>query len=392
MMGKRLMAFVTAFFLLFGLAGPVSAQEYTGSVSAKAAVLIEATTGRVLYAKNAESKLPMASTTKVMSALLTLEQPDLDKYFVVDPNAIKVEGSSMGLVEGDQVTLRALAYGMLLPSGNDAANAAAVRIGGTIENFIGMMNDRAKLLGLENTHFVTPSGLHDDNHYSTAKDMAMLARAALKNPDFLAICSSNNAQLEFGNPPYKRWLKNSNKMLQSYDGAIGVKTGFTDEAGRCLISAARRDGVTLICVTLNDPNDWQDTANLFDYGFTQVSAKEIPKTVAGEKTVRVTGGRQKECKVELYGAATTVADPSKLTVQYHLDRFYYAPVRAGDLLGRVDYLYEGEIIASQQLMASENVERQVEPAETEGGFSGFLQSIGRAFNAIIEFLQSFGQE
>ena len=146
----------------------------------------------------------------------------------------------MGLVEGDQVTLRILAYGMLLPSGNDAANTAAVRIGGTTEAFVEMMNQRAADLGLKNTHFVTPSGLDAEGHHSTARDMAFLARAALKNPDFLAICSSKNAQLEFGNPPFKRWLKNSNKMLQNYEGAIGVKTGFTDEAGRCLVSAAQR--------------------------------------------------------------------------------------------------------------------------------------------------------
>ncbi len=390
-MKKRLTGFLTAFFILLCFAVPVSGQEYAGGVSAKAAILIEATTGRVLYAKNADSRLPMASTTKIMSALLTLEQPNLDEYFTVDPDAIRVEGSSMGLVEGDQVTLRALAYGMLLPSGNDAANAAAVKIGGTTENFIATMNERAELLGLSNTHFVTPSGLHDDAHYSTAKDMAMLTRAALKNPDFLAICSSKNAQLEFGNPPFKRWLKNSNKMLQNYEGAIGVKTGFTDEAGRCLVSAARRSGVTLICVTLSDPNDWQDTANLFDYGFTQVSSHEIPASLAGEKTVKVTGGTQQECKVELYGAATTVVDPSQLTAEFHLDRFYYAPVQAGDLVGRVDYLYEGEVVASQQLMASETVGQKAPSEEEENMFSAFFSSIIGAFEAIVSFLQSFGQ-
>ncbi len=390
-MKKRLTGFLTAFFILLCFAVPVSGQEYAGGVSAKAAILIEATTGRVLYAKNADSRLPMASTTKIMSALLTLEQPNLDEYFTVDPDAIRVEGSSMGLVEGDQVTLRALAYGMLLPSGNDAANAAAVKIGGTTENFIAMMNKRAELLGLSNTHFVTPSGLHDDAHYSTAKDMAMLTRAALKNPDFLAICSSKNAQLEFGNPPFKRWLKNSNKMLQNYEGAIGVKTGFTDEAGRCLVSAARRNGVTLICVTLSDPNDWQDTANLFDYGFTQVSSHEIPASLAGEKTVKVTGGTQQECKVELYGAATTVVDLDQLTAEFHLDRFYYAPIQAGDIVGRVDYLYEGEVVASQQLMASETVGQKAPSEEEENMFSAFFSSIIGAFEAIVSFLQSFGQ-
>lgn len=389
---KRLTAWIAAFFLLLCLVKPAAAQEFLGNTSAKAAVLMEATTGRILYAKNAEAKLPMASTTKIMSALLTLEQPNLDECFVVDSDAIKVEGSSMGLQEGDQVSLRALAYGMLLPSGNDAANAAAVKISGTKEKFVAMMNERAKLLGLHNTHFVTPSGLHDDKHYSTAEDMAALTRVALKNPDFLTICSSKNAQLEFGNPPYKRWLKNSNKMLQSYEGTIGVKTGFTDEAGRCLVSAARRRGITLICVTLNDSNDWQDTANLFDYGFTQVTVKQIPETVAGEQKIKVTGGTQKECRVELYGAATAVVEPAELTVRYHLERFYYAPIKAGDLVGRVDYLYKGEVVTSQQLMASEDVGKQEESLQKKSGFSGLLHSLIRAFSAIIEFFQSFGQK
>lgn len=385
---KRFLSLCIAFLLMLPFfSQPAAALEYSGSCSAKAAVLIEATTGRILYAKNENMELPMASTTKIMSAMLTLEQENLDEYFAVDPQAIQVEGSSMGLVEGDQVTLRTLAYGMLLPSGNDAANAASVRIGGTTEAFVEMMNQRAADLGLKNTHFVTPSGLDAEGHHSTARDMAFLARAALKNPDFLAICSSQNAQLEYGNPPYKRWLKNSNKMLQNYEGAIGVKTGFTDEAGRCLVSAAQRDGVTLICVTLNDPNDWQDTADLFDYGFSQVAVQQIPTDKAGELSLTVTGGEQSRCAVVPYGAATSVADPSELTARVHLDRFYYAPVNAGNIVGRVEYLYDGEVVASQQLMAAETVEQGDAPES--GG--GFFESLLRAIDALIEFIQSFGK-
>lgn len=385
---KRFLSLCIAFLLMLpAFSQPAAAVEYNGPCSAKAAVLIEATTGRILYAKNENTELPMASTTKIMSAMLTLEQENLDEYFTVDPQAIKVEGSSMGLVEGDQVTLRILAYGMLLPSGNDAANTAAVRIGGTTEAFVEMMNQRAADLGLKNTHFVTPSGLDAEGHHSTARDMAFLARAALKNPDFLAICSSKNAQLEFGNPPFKRWLKNSNKMLQNYEGAIGVKTGFTDEAGRCLVSAAQRDGVTLICVTLNDPNDWQDTADLFNYGFSQVTVQQIPADKAGELSLTVTGGEQSRCAVVPYGAATSVVEPSELATRVHLDRFYYAPVNAGDIVGRVEYLYDGEVVASQQLMAAETVGRGTAP-EPDGGF---LASLLRAIDALIEFIQSFGK-
>ncbi|MBQ4100232.1 MAG: D-alanyl-D-alanine carboxypeptidase, partial [Oscillospiraceae bacterium] len=206
-------------------------------VSANSAVLIEMQTGKVLYEKNAHQKLSMASTTKIMTALLTLESQNLDTYFTVNPKVIQVEGTSMGLLEGDQVTLRALAYGMLLASGNDAANSAAVAVGGSIDAFVAMMNERAKLLGMKNTSFKTPSGLDDDGHYSTAYDMALLASAALSNPDFVEICSKETAKIKYGNPPYDRWLKNHNKLLTGYDGTISVKTGFTKKSGRCLVSA-----------------------------------------------------------------------------------------------------------------------------------------------------------
>ncbi|MDE7278802.1 MAG: D-alanyl-D-alanine carboxypeptidase [Oscillospiraceae bacterium] len=220
-------------------------------LSAKAAILIDAQTGTVIAEKNERQRLPMASTTKIMSALLLLESGDLDTQFKVDNNAIMVEGSSMGLCEDDIVTKRTLCYGMLLPSGNDAANQTAVMLAGSTEKFAEMMNSRAKEIGLEDTNFVTPSGLHDENHYSTAYDMAVLTREALKNEDFREICGTKRAKLKFGNPPYERWLVNTNKLLTMYDACIGVKTGFTDEAGRCLVSAAEKNGVTLICVTLN---------------------------------------------------------------------------------------------------------------------------------------------
>ena len=280
-MQKRIIQWVAA-----GLAAVIAIGSLAGAflscsaaeqpeVSAVSSVLMEAVTGEVLYEKNAREPRPMASTTKIMSALLCLESGDLDTEFTVDSQAIQVEGSSMGLVEGDTVTKRALCYGMLLPSGNDAAGAAAVRVAGSIPAFVAQMNERATALGLTQTHFVTPSGLHDDDHYSTACDMAVLAASALQNENFREICAQSSAQVCFGNPPYQRWLKNSNKLLTMDESVIGVKTGFTDEAGRCLVSAAERNGVTLICVTLADPNDWQDHLSLYDWGFSQVTPAEV---------------------------------------------------------------------------------------------------------------------
>ena len=236
-------------------------------VSAVSAILIEADTGTVLFSKNEKEHRQIASTTKIMTALLTLEAGEPDKEFEVDPTAIKVEGTSMGLREGDIVTRRALCYGMLLPSGNDAANAAAVNISGSKSAFAVLMNKRAEEIGMTDTNFVTPSGLDADGQYSCAYDLALLTREAMNNKDFAKICGLPKAKVSFGNPKSDRILVNSNKLLTSYDGCIGVKTGYTRHAGRILVSAAERDGRMLIAVTISDPDDWRDHTALLDYGF-----------------------------------------------------------------------------------------------------------------------------
>ena len=299
---KRFVSAVFAAVIALSVSVPGSAEEKMPEVSAKACVLIEEKTGQILFEKNSDEKLPMASTTKIMTTLLCLESGGLDDEFVVDSQAIKVEGSSMGLVEGDVVTKRALCYGMLLPSGNDAANATAVKIGGSIEKFAELMNRRAEEIGMTRTCFVTPSGLEGEGHGSSAYDMALLAREALRNPEFSEICSQKKAKVMFGNPPYERWLVNTNKLLEMYNGVKGVKTGFTDEAGRCLVSACERDGISMICVTLNDRNDWQDHMDMYDYGFSllepyELSCDEIfPVQVAGGTERNSSGtGRGKNC-------------------------------------------------------------------------------------------------
>lgn len=260
---KKLLTF-TSFALCFALVlfiGSVSANAQ--EISAQSCVLIEADSGAVVYNKNDEEERQMASTTKIMTTLIALEQDNLTEEFAVEKSAL-TEGSCMGLKEGDKVSLIDLCYGMMLPSGNDAANMTAIRIGGSVENFVNMMNEKAKALGLEHTHFVTPSGLDDDTdeHYSTALDMAYLAAAAVKNPAFREICSCQNKHIVTSNAEY--WLKNTNKLLKLCDGAVGVKTGFTDKAGRCLVSMCERGGNAMICVTLSDRDDWNDHMALYD--------------------------------------------------------------------------------------------------------------------------------
>ena len=251
-------------------------------VSAQSAVVLTADTGTVLFEKDGHTPRPVASTTKIMTALLALEaaQEQGDPLVDITQEMVAVEGSSMGLQAGDSISLTGLAAGMLLASGNDAANAAALYLDGSLESFAARMNQRAAALGMEDTHFVTPSGLDGEDaqgmaHLSTAYDMALLARAALENQAFRQLCSSPSLAVEFAEPVKRVTYTNHNKLLTQYQGCVGVKTGFTKEAGRCLVSAAERDGALLIAVTLNAPNDWEDHTALLDYGFSQVEPYQL---------------------------------------------------------------------------------------------------------------------
>ena len=324
------------------------------SLSAASAVLIEAETGTVLYEKNAYEQRAMASTTKIMTAILTIEAGDLDSEFTVDSCAILVEGTSMGLVEGDRVSRRDLLYGILLPSGNDAANAAAVSVGGSIGGFVELMNKKAEELGLTQTHFVTPSGLDADGHYTTAYDLAQLTAYAMKNEVFREIVCCSSAEVEFGNPPYKRTLYNSNKMLTRYDGAIGVKTGFTDNARRCLVSAAERDGVTLIAVTLNAGDDWNDHTKLLDYGFTQVSS--YPLETGCSDTVGVVGtGEEVGVYAEDTYISVSASQRTRITRRVLLPRMVYGEVKRGQPLGCIEFLLDGRVVKTAVLYADRDV-------------------------------------
>lgn len=351
---KLLTSVITVISVFFG----VMNNAPQAKVYAKSYVLIEASTARVVASSNEHERLPIASTTKIMTALITLEQPNIQEYFTVDSNAIKVEGTSMGLREGDQVNLYSLATGMLLPSGNDGANAAAVRIAGSIDKFAEIMNKRAKEIGMKNTNFVTPSGLHDENHFSTAYDMALLAKAAMKNKTFAEICGSEKSTVEFGNPLQKRTFTNHNKLVSEYEGCIGVKTGFTKKAGRCLVSAAEKDGVTLICVTLGASDDWNLHKSLFDYGFSSVKPIEIPVSNS-PIFVNVVGGASALISAVPDGktlACIANEDVDKLEQEILLDKFYYAPIKAGSIVGELRHYLNGEHIASTTLVAGEGVE------------------------------------
>lgn len=233
------------------------------SDSAKSAILMDADTGRILYAKNSDSKSLIASTTKIMTAIVALEHSNLDETYEIPPEATGIEGSSIYLKPGECLTIRDLLYGMMLHSGNDAAVALALACSDSVPEFVDLMNLKAQQLGLHQTHFENPNGLDGEAHYSTAADLARMTRYALKNPDFAKIVSTKSIQIG------ERSFTNHNKLLWSCDGVIGVKTGYTKAAGRILVSAAERNGRRLIAVTISDGNDWQDHKALYEYGFAQ---------------------------------------------------------------------------------------------------------------------------
>ncbi|MBP2645781.1 MAG: Serine-type D-Ala-D-Ala carboxypeptidase [Firmicutes bacterium] len=254
--------------LLFCLQAVALAVPSVPAISAEASVLIDAKTGKVLFGKEQHKVMYPASTTKMMTLLLALEKGNLSSTVIVSPRAARCEESSLGLQAGDQLSLRQMVTGMMVVSGNDAAEAVAEHVGGSIEGFAAMMNEKAQQLGLENTHFSNPHGLPDPvNHYSTAMDLATIAAYGLKNPDFARIVSLREYDFTFNNRPGVHHVVTTNRFLKTFPGATGVKTGYTEAAGDCLVASAKRGNVELIAVLLNDDERWEDAANLMEYGF-----------------------------------------------------------------------------------------------------------------------------
>ncbi len=328
------------------------------STSAKAAILINADTGEVIYEHNADDRLPMASTTKIMTALLLCENGDFEKEITVTAEMLRVEGSSMGLLSGDKVTLHDLLYGMMLASGNDAANVTAFVLGGTVDAFVKSMNEKAEQIGMKNTNFVTPSGLDADEHYSTARDMATLARYALQNEAFAQAVATEKAVLNYGNPPYRRSLTNHNKLLKNFEGTIGVKTGFTKKSGRCLVSAAERDGKKVIAVTLHDPDDWRDHKNMLQYGLSKIKKTEI-KADKTDFSIPVIGGVEELINVNVEPYSVSSLDDDNFSCEIQLPKFVYAPIKSGEQIGNAIYKKNKEVIATVPLYAKTDIKTQI---------------------------------
>ncbi|MBQ7364257.1 MAG: D-alanyl-D-alanine carboxypeptidase [Clostridia bacterium] len=344
----------------------------TLSLSAKHAVLITAN-GDVVYAKNAYEKAEMASTTKIMTALLTAEYLEKHSYAVtttVTSRAQGVEGSSVYLEEGETVRVLDLLYALLLASANDAAVALAEAVGGTVQDFVALMNEKSRSLALDNTNFQNPHGLPSEEHYTTAYSLARLMAYAMKNPLFARVSATTRYTMQTDRAT--RHIVNHNRLLTSYDGTLGGKTGFTKRAGRCLVTAAEREGVRLFAVTLSAPDDWNDHKTLFDYGFSAIEAVTVP---AERYVLSVINGKSEaDEKADL----VAVSDPivlmlpktrGKLTLSRELPRFVYAPIAKGDPVGRIVVLLDGTPIAETPLYAEAAKEAQEKPSIWERLFS-----------------------
>ena len=311
------------------------------AVSARSAIVLDGTTGQVLFEQNADEQLPMASTTKIMTAITAIENFDLDREYVVKKEYTLVEGSSMYLKEGERITLRDTLYGLMLMSGNDAALAVAGECGGR-ERFVAMMNDTAARLGLTHTHFENPNGLDGETHFTTARELAQIAAYAMQNPDFREIVSTKSYNTK------TRYMKNHNRLLSLYEDAVGVKTGFTKKSGRCLVSAAERNGRRLIAVTLNAPDDWNDHISMLEAGFAQYAP--YPLHTAGQilRTQPIEGGSAGEAALAADEELTvwlTAREQSLVEPVFCGPRFTYAPVAAGSAWGTVRYEIGGAPLA-----------------------------------------------
>ena len=352
---RRLCALAAACLLAAVSHGAAQAEEI--DISARAAILIDAASGRVLYAKNADVRCPMASTTKIMTALLALENSAPNEIVTASERAAGTGGTSIYLSAGETLSMEEMLKGLMLRSGNDAAVAIAEHIGGSVENFAVMMNARAEELGAD-AHFVTPNGLDAEGHGASARAMALIAREALRRGDFRALVGAQRATIPWRDNQYSRVLTNKNRLLREYEGATGVKTGFTKKAGRCLVFSAERDGMELIGVVLNCGAWFDEAERLLDWGFENFSIACAAEEGEDCGSVAVAGGAFPRVRVIAEsGASAAVRASDRWSVELTLARSVSAPVHAGDSLGRAALTVNGEVLAETRLIAAESIEK-----------------------------------
>lgn len=346
------------------------------SLSASSAVLINAVTKEIIYEKNAYTHRSMASTTKIMTGILAIESGRLSE--IVAAKNMEAEGTSIGLKNGYRLTLEALVWGMMLESGNDAAKLTAAYLSGSEEDFASLMNDKASEIGMRSTNFVTASGLDADEHYSTAYDMALLGAYAVSNPVFREICSAKTKRIEFIEPGIVRTFSNHNRLLSSCEGVFGIKTGFTKKSGRCLVTACEREDTVLVAVTLNAGDDWNDHRKLYDYGYKACGTEDVFMRIPD--SIIVYGGNDDAVSIVLSCNPMKVCRrnrSSSITQRVYLPEFIYAPVKKGDILGKIELIADGKVISQSSIISSEDIMSAEPLPEKKSVFSKIKEIFNR---------------
>jgi len=340
---------------------PVQNVKCFAATSAKSMCVMEISSNRVLNKVNENEKLPMASTTKIMTAITAIESGvDLDEVFEISPKSVGISGTSIYLREGEKLTLRQLLYGLMLVSGNDASVAIGERVAGDKEHFVDMMNYKAQQIGAYNTHFENTHGLDENGHYTTAYDLALITSYALNNETFREIVSTKYIQIT-NNEGKIRYFKNKNKLLTTFDGACGVKTGYTDDAGRCLVSAAERNGMTIVCVVLNCRPMFEESAELLEEGFCEYSLHDLTENYDYSNVINVENGEVDTVKVgnkEKFLYPLKIEEKEKIKYEYTIQESIEAPVESKKDVGEIKIFLDNDLLFSEKIYTMENVKEK----------------------------------
>ena len=349
--------FLILIFILFSFS--FTKVLYAENLSAKSIVLLEADSGEIVFEKNAHIPAPMASTTKIMTAIVVIENCDLDKEFIIPKEATNIEGSSIYLQEGEALTVRELLYALLLESANDSAVALAYATSGGVEEFVSLMNEKANSLGLMHTSFDNPHGLDSDSHYTTAFELAKISAYAMRNPIFKEIVSTYKKIIPLNGDEGKRVLINHNKLLRLYDGANGIKTGFTKKSGRCFVSSAERDGVKLICASLNAPDDWNDHMKLFDYGFQKYESVKFASPLDYLIELNIDGGNVSSFYASNLEELKITLPREKRDISTKIIyNDFSLPIKEGDVVGKIIFYNYDKEIASLNLYSINKISKK----------------------------------
>lgn len=336
---------ISCLLIIFIMAGTAYAED-SPNVSARAAVLM-ADSGEVLFSRNEEEKLPIASTTKIMTAIVVIENCELEETVTILPESCNIEGSSMYLKAGEQYSVRQLLQGMMLVSGNDAAHALALHTAGSVEAFSELMNSKCRELGMDSSSFKNPHGLNETGHYSTAKDMAKLMVYCMQNSEFAKLTALKSMRL------YEHSFINHNKLIYTYPGCIGGKTGYTMAAGRCLVSVSEREDSRFVCVTLAAPNDWKDHTSLYDWVFARYSQRCISENLIFE--VPVISGKSKTVVLAAEHTRVLLPKNEEIIIKAEMPRFVFAPVEQGECGGSFKAYCKDVCLAEGRLLYQSNV-------------------------------------